>query len=65
MTWWNLTEVVECQLNKQKKLKIRVSFVCNGEIQNDFKMTTETDYRHMSINENGEVIGISFIKVYM
>ena len=29
---------------KQKHLikKIRVSFVCNGEIQNDFKMTTET-----------------------
>ena len=42
MTWWNLTEVVEWQLNKQKQLKIRVSFVCNGEIQNDFKMTTET-----------------------
>ena len=52
---------------KQKQLvnKICVSLVCNGEIQNDFKMTTETDYRHMSINENGEVIGISFIKVYM
>ena len=29
-----------------------------------FKMTTETDYRYMSINENGDVIGISFIKVY-
>ena len=43
MTWWNLTEVVEWQL-KQKQLvkKIRVCFVCNGEIQNDFKMTTET-----------------------
>jgi len=28
-------------------------------------MTTETDYRYMSINENGDAIGISFIKVYM
>ena len=45
---------------KQKQFKIRVSLVCNGEIQNDFKMTTETDYRYMSTNENGDVIGISF-----
>jgi len=39
-----------------------------GEIQNDFKITTETDYRYtfcMSKNENGDVIGISFIKVCM
>jgi len=28
-------------------------------------MTTETDYIYMSINENGDVFGISFIKVYM
>jgi len=30
---------------KQKHLikKIRVSFVCNGEIQNDFKMTETID----------------------
>ena len=34
MAWWNLTEVVEW----------RVSLVCNGEIQNDFKMTTKTAY---------------------
>ena len=50
---------------KQKQFKICVSLVCNWEIQNDFKMTTETDYRYMSINENGDVIGISLIKVYM
>ena len=42
VTWWNLTEVVEWQSNKNIQLKIRVSFVCNGEIQNDFEMTTET-----------------------
>jgi len=38
VTWWNLTEVVEWQLN------IRVSLVCNGEIQNDFKMTTVMEW---------------------
>ena len=60
MTWWNLTEVVEWQLNKNSELNRRVRLVCN-----DFKMTTETDYIYMSINENGDVIGISFIIVYM
>ena len=39
MTWWNLTEVVEWQLNKNSELNRRVRLVCN-----DFKMTAETDY---------------------
>ena len=35
---------------KQKQLvKKRVSLVCNGEIQNDFKMTNETDYIYIYI----------------
>jgi len=50
---------------KQKQLikKIRANLVCNGEFQNEFKMTTETDNIYMSIDENGDVIGISFINV--
>ena len=45
-----------------KQKHVFTSLVCNGEIQNDLKMTTVTDYRYMSINNNGDVIGISFIK---